>query len=69
MKIELVETKGVLGDIDTLTAKDVFIERLNKHCYFVQLGERVFHFRNLSGKGPGIEFRDAGKKGACADTA
>ena len=63
MEIEIVETKGVPGDIDTLTAKDVFIERLDKHCYFVQLGERVFYFRNLSGKGPGLAFREDRRMG------
>ena len=51
--------KGQPDVIDTVFTPEVFIERMDKHTYFVRIGEKEFKFENPSKKGPGIVFKEA----------
>lgn len=60
--LEITPLKGNPQVVDEVwSAKyNIHIERLDKHRYWLCIGDHHFHVRNPSGKGPGIELEYRG---------
>ena len=54
---KITPLKGQPAVVDEVTAdkiESIHIERMNKHLYYVRIGDEVFHFRTAAKRGPGI---------------